>query len=165
MDGLAISAALIQFIDFSSRLISKGISIHEFVDGCEIDHRELESITKSLSGSIEEIQHSLQSQRRQRELTDTERQQERIGEECQSVANDLLGVLNQLKAKGPRTKWQSFRQALRATWNDGKVKALERRLDRFRMEIVASILNTLRSVLLYRSSNFTLVNISTPYKV
>lgn len=165
MDGLAISAALIQFIDFSSRLISKGISIHESVDGCEIDHRELESITKSLSGSIEEIQHSLQSQRRQRELTDTERQQERIGEECQSVANDLLGVLNQLKAEGPRTKWQSFRQALRATWNDGKVKALERRLDRFRMEIVASILNTLRSVLLYRSSNFTLVNISTPYKV
>jgi hypothetical protein len=144
MDGLAVAATVIQFVEFTSGLITKGFAIHSSVAGRTIDHDELETITKSLSQSSDEIQQSLTNQSGLRRLTRNEKDLEKIAADCQGVAEELLEVLANLASKGPRTKWHSFRQALRATWSEGKVQSLEARLDRFRQQMMVNVLNSLR---------------------
>jgi len=148
MDGLAVAAAVIQFVEFTSGLIAKGVAIHSSVSGLTGSNDELRTITRSLAQSNNEIRQSLASRRRQgapRRLIRSEKDLERIATDCQGVADELLQVLADLAAsKGPKTKWRSFRQALRATWNEGKVLSLENRLDRFRQQMMAIVLNQLR---------------------
>lgn len=147
MDGLAIATAVIQFIEFTTGLVNKGISIHSSASGQTVDHHELESITKSLEQTSEDIQESITKESQQqgrRQLTGNDRELQRIAADCQKVANELLDVLSQLASKGPKSKWRSFRQALRATWNEGKIQALETRLDRFRQQLMMNVLNSLR---------------------
>ncbi|TPX09867.1 uncharacterized protein E0L32_008889 [Thyridium curvatum] len=144
MDGLAVAAAVIQFVEFSSGLIAKGIAIHSSATGLAVDHDELRTITDSLSHSSDEITHSLAEQHGRRKLTANERDLEKIATGCQAVAGELLDVLASLASKGPRTRWRSFRHALRAAWSEGKVQSLENRLDRFRQQIMVSVLSSLR---------------------
>ncbi|KAK7999567.1 hypothetical protein PG990_012167 [Apiospora arundinis] len=144
MDGLAVAAAVIQFIEFTSGLIAKGIAIHDSATGLAVDHNELETITSSLTQSSGEIQQSLQNARGQRRLTKNEKDLERIATDCQVVSNELLDVLAGLASTGRRTKWRSFRHALRSTWNEGKVQSLEQRIDRFRQQMMANVLASLR---------------------
>jgi len=144
MDGLTIAASVIQFVDFASRLVAKGVAIHGSSDGLTVGHQELEGLTDHLTADIKELEKSLQARGQNHELTSSEKVQEQMSIDCQRIATELLGALDQLKAKGPKTKWKSFRQALKSTWHDEKVQALERRLDRFRQQLITSVLGTLR---------------------
>ena len=144
MDGLTVAATVIQFVEFTSGLITKGIAIHSSVTGRTVDHDELETVTKSLSHSSDEIQQSLTNQLGRRRLTRTEKDLEKIAVGCRGVAEELLEALANLASKSPKTKWRSFRLALRATWSERKVQSLEDRLDRFRQQMMVNVLNSLR---------------------
>ncbi|KAI4862811.1 hypothetical protein F4820DRAFT_459963 [Hypoxylon rubiginosum] len=144
MDGLAVATAVIQFLEFSGSLIAKGIAIHSSLTGLTVDHTELQNITESLLQTSDEIQQSLKSHHGRHRLTGNEKDLEKIAGGCQGVANELLEVLTSLTAKGPKTRWRSFRHALRATWSEGKVKSLEDRLDRFRQQMMSNVLVSLR---------------------
>ncbi|KAI1772405.1 hypothetical protein F4818DRAFT_171323 [Hypoxylon cercidicola] len=114
MDGWDIAAAVIQFIEFTTGLIAKGVSIYSSLDGRTVEHRELEETTRSLTECHREIQQSIQFKIHKRELTAAEREQERIGHACQKTAEELLEVISRLGTRGPITKRKFFRQALRA---------------------------------------------------
>jgi hypothetical protein len=144
MDALAIAATVVQFIDFTSGLVAQGVEIYQSSSGRLLEHEELERITSSLSETTAKIQECFASQRRRRELTHIEKQQEKIGLDCQQVADELLQILDQLKLQKEKTKWRSFRQALLAMWKEKKVNALEDRLERFRRQMVLIILAALR---------------------
>jgi hypothetical protein len=144
MDSLALSAAVIQFVEFACGLISKGISIHSSMTGLTVDCHELKEITKSLSHSSNDIQQSLPNEHGGQRLTRNEKDLRKIAITCQEIADELLEVLSSLASNGPRTRWRSFRHALRATWNEKKVQSLESRLDRFRQQMMVNVLNSLR---------------------
>ncbi|SPO06621.1 uncharacterized protein DNG_09311 [Cephalotrichum gorgonifer] len=144
MDSLAVATAVVQFVQFTSGLIAKGIAIHSSAAGLTVDCDELATITKSLSQSSEEIRKSLEERAKRRRLTGNENDLEKIAVDCQKVADELVEVLGSLTLKSPRTKWRSFRHALRATWNEGKVKSLEDRIDRFREQMMVNFLISLR---------------------
>jgi hypothetical protein len=141
MDGLTMAASVIQLVDFASRLVAKGVAIHGSSDGLTVGHRELEGLTDHLTADIKALEISLQARGQNHELTSSEKQ---ISIDCQRITTELPGALDQLKAKGPKTKWKFFRQALKSTWHDEKVQAHERRLDRFRQQLITSVLGTLR---------------------
>ncbi|KAK8077721.1 hypothetical protein PG996_003891 [Apiospora saccharicola] len=144
MDSLAVAAAVIQSVEFTSGLIVKGIEIHEFATGLADDHNDLETITRSLFQSSDEIKHSLKASSGQQQLTPNEKDLKIIAVDCQKVANELLEVLAGLASTGRRSKWRFFRHALRATWNESKVKSLETRIDRYRQQMVIIALASLR---------------------
>ncbi|KAI0098837.1 hypothetical protein GGR51DRAFT_537144 [Nemania sp. FL0031] len=144
MDGLSVAAAVIQFVDFTCGLISKGIAIHSSATGLTVDHNELQNITEDLSQTSNDIKQSLINQHGERRLTSNEEDLQKIARDCQVVAEELLGVLATLTSKGHRTKWRSFRHALETAWKEKKVQSLENRLDRFRQQMMANVLNSLR---------------------
>ena len=152
MDGLAIAAAVVQFIDVAGKVVSSATSIRRSIDGQLDEHRELEDITNALAHDARKIRECIEQQRDASELTDAEKEQEKIGQDCQDVAEQLLDALGNLKARSGKTKtkrhkqsqWQSFRQALRILWCEDDICALEKRLDRFRQQMVFIILGALR---------------------
>jgi len=57
--GISLAANVIQFIDFSSRLVSKGKEIHE--NGSLSEQDDLENVTRSLAHFSHKLRESLQS--------------------------------------------------------------------------------------------------------
>lgn len=144
MDALTIASSIVQFIDFASKLVGKSVRLYNAADGQLDEHQELANITRSLSRNAENIGQAFENLRCCNNLTDAEREQKSIGIDCQHVAEELLEALDALKLGEKRTTWQSFRQALRMLWNEEKIQALERRLDRLRQQMVANVLESLR---------------------
>jgi hypothetical protein len=152
MDGLTIAAAIVQFIDVAGKVVSSTTSIRRSIGGQLDEHRELEEITSALAHDARKIRECIQQRRDAAELTDAEKEQEKIGQDCQDVAEQLLSALDKLKTRSGKKKaekhkqsqWQSFRQALRILWREDEICALEKRLDRFRQQMVFIILGTLR---------------------
>ncbi len=146
MDALAIAAAVVQFIDFTSKIVSKTAQIHRSPNGQREEHRELEKITDAISRDAKNIQQRISQRRVAGDLTDAEKDQEKIGQDCQEVAEELLSVLRRLQTSGRLSQWQSFRQALKTQWREDEIQSLERRLDRFRQQMIPIILDSLRCV-------------------
>ncbi|RMJ12251.1 hypothetical protein CDV36_008121 [Fusarium kuroshium] len=144
MDGISLAASIIQIIDVSSRVVAKGIDIYQSADGQLTEHGEIDHVTRALSSSARRIRKSIAANRPP--CTDAEVEQLRLAADCQQIANELLKALERLKRRGGRPgKWTSLRQGLKTVWNEDKIASLERRLDRYRQQMIESILETLRT--------------------
>ncbi|KLU87987.1 hypothetical protein MAPG_06977 [Magnaporthiopsis poae ATCC 64411] len=143
MEGLALAAAVVQFVEFTTKIVTKGIAIHQSVTGKPVDHEELEAVTKSLASNSKEIEKTMSIRRQDGQPAEVDQDLQTIATGCQDIAKELLSVLDGLAAKKSRTPWRSFRHALQATWNEGKVKSLEERLDRYRQQMMAVVLSSL----------------------
>ncbi|KAF4943245.1 hypothetical protein FGADI_13536 [Fusarium gaditjirri] len=143
MDGISLAASIIQIIDVSSRVVSKSIEIYQSTDQKLIEHREIDHITRALSGSARQIRKSIGDNRGPK--NDTETEQLRLATDCQKIANELLEALERLKNRGQHGRWSSLRQGLKVVWHEEKIASLETRLDRYRQQMIQYILETLRS--------------------
>lgn len=143
MEGLALATAVVQFVEFTTKIVTKGIAIHLSVTGKLVDQEELEAVTKALASNIKKIEKTLDIRGQDGQPGEVDQDLQIIAAGCQDIAKELLGVLDSLAARKPRTPWRSFRHALQATWNEGKVKALEERLERYRQQMMAMVLSSL----------------------
>jgi len=143
MDGISLAASIIQIIDISSRVVTKSIDIYRSSDGQLIEHHEIDHVTKALSNSAGRIDQLIAKSTAR---TDAELEQEQLGAKCREIADELVEVLNRLNSSGRAGRWRSFRQALKATWKEDKIISLEKRLDRYRQQMIANIVETLRSL-------------------
>ncbi len=60
--------------------------------------------------------------------------------ECQKIANDLSTAVDRLKITGKRTRWKSFRQALKSQWKKEEIEATLRRLRLAREDLIVHLL-------------------------
>ena len=58
---------------------------------------------------------------------------------CTAIADELLGVLDEIKLKSPRKKWKSFIAALQSVWRKEQIASLFDRLERLRAQMQFSI--------------------------
>ena len=63
---------------------------------------------------------------------------------CNSLGRDFLAALEDLKVKGSRKPWASFRQALRCAWNAKDIQKYQKQLDIYRSEIAMRLLTILK---------------------
>jgi len=83
-------------------------------------------------------------------LSPAERQLKNLCEECDVVSRELLAKLDTLKVRSQSwyKRWDSLRQALRSMWNEGELRALEKRLEGIRTRLDTNLLICLRYVIL-----------------
>lgn len=144
MDALSTAACVIQFLDFTCGLVARAVAIHESSAGYTVDHVELSNITEELSQSSDNIAKSLETDNQQRQLTRNEAALKTMAADCQDITKELLTTLDRLKCKGRRTVWKSFGHAIRSVLKEKELQSLERRLDRFRQQMLINLLVTLR---------------------
>lgn len=115
LSALALAGNVLQFIEFTTKLLSTGAEVYKSATGTVNANLALEDISQQLSslssrlcigegntrGSASEI--ALRS----------------IADLCNADCARLLSVLNDLKIKdGSQRGWKSFRVALKLAWKD-----------------------------------------------
>ena len=168
LTALGVASNIIQLVQFTSDLVSKSREYYDSADGALVEQLELEAITKSLQELSKDLivptggwPNAATTKQQLSELSnefdgdlavvskamETEKQLSELCRGCREVSKELLIIIQGLKSKGTRTKWKSFRQALKSVLEEDKIKALEARLDRYRRQIDTTLLISLRASL------------------
>jgi hypothetical protein len=133
--AIGLAGNIVQFLDFSGTLISKGTEIYRSAHGSSTTNLELElvyndlfNLSKTLASTPTTMSQVGKSQSDKIAL---------IASSCQSVAQELLNIVQDLKLdpNSKHRKWKSFRQALKSVWKQSKIDDLEGRLDRLRKQL------------------------------
>jgi len=142
--ALGVAGNIVQFLDFGSKLVSKGREIYSSADGSSITNVELEIISQDLHEITDSLAstppfNSIQISN----LGDDEMR--RLATSCKTVAEQLLGVVRDLKVDETckHRRWKSFRQALKSVWKDGDIQSLQDRLDGFRGQLTIRLITIL----------------------
>ena len=163
--ALSVASSVVQFVDFASKLVSKGNSYYRSTDGVEEEHAKLEGAAKNLSRISEDLNDTLGRCSRSTDpldgqpaiglIVDAEKGSKpgpgeealkQVAMDCQKIAVEFISILNKLKMHGPRKRWKSFRQALKSYWSKERIEAVLRRLQLAREDLVLHLLVALKYV-------------------
>lgn len=144
LSALGLASNVVQFVDFSWKLLSSGSALYHSTDGALLENREMEMIADDLSQLTHRLHNSLVVTRKSALLTESEKELMNLSQACEAVAKELLTTLDKLKVKGKRQRWTSFLAALRTVWTKEKVDAIRCRLKEFRSELDTHVLVSLR---------------------
>jgi hypothetical protein len=131
MSALSLAGNVVQFVSFSTGLVSGAYAIYHSSEGTSMENLELEFVTENLK------QFSLRLSRGSKfpsssfyatSPSSSDESLRQLSKSCKEVADELLSVLNDLKVniKGEHRKWDSFRQALKSVWKKDKIELRER---------------------------------------
>ena len=147
MAALGLAANIIQLINFSADLISKGHEIYKSADGTLVEHLELQAITEhfqELNMQLSNGRPKLWPRFKGAPDAKTEKRLQELCASCMEVTGPLVDVLERLKADGKHKGWNSFRQALNSIWSQEDIQSLSRRLEAFRRQIDTTLLVIIR---------------------
>lgn len=139
---LGIASAVVQFVDFGTKLVSEGKELYNSANGASKENAELEKITLDLSLMSQKL--SLPTRPGNRFSKD-EIELRKVAASCKDVADELLGILDGIRVNSPHKKWQSFRQALRSVIKKESIQSFRLRLDRLQQQVQFRLLNILKS--------------------
>ncbi len=142
MESLALIGLvgnIVQFVDFSGKLISKSSELYHSYDGALSENVDIETTTKHLTVLSKKLKDEATA------VGDGALQTLSLA--CHKAAIDLLVALDKIKVKNRQQKWESIRKALRSVWSKEEIKELEQRLRRFKEELNLHIIVQLRFVI------------------
>lgn len=151
--ALSLASNIVQFVHFSSSIISETQEIYRSAAGVSAEKFELKVVAENLSELSDRLSTPYLSISTQTRIplhacgaTETkEAPIYRIASSCKSIANELLSTVEELEvANGPPRKWRSFRQALKAVWKKDKISELQSRLDQLRNQMTIYIVSRIR---------------------
>lgn len=145
LEVLSLAATVVQFVDFASKLVSKGYHLYRSADGALPHNLEMEAVAKDLSHLTVRLR-SRGSLGNPSALTEDERALEALAEKCDEIATTLLSRLQNLKVKkeDKYRGWKSVRQALKSVWNKEELDDLAQRLSSHRDQLQFSILLSMK---------------------
>ncbi|TVY82832.1 hypothetical protein LSUE1_G004720 [Lachnellula suecica] len=159
LTALSLAGTVVQFVDFGSKVISRGAELYKSTNGQLAAHRELELMTTDLSNVIIRIQDTYQKGRSEPSILGTDRSTldpktacalQRISEEAVSVAQKILDKLDALKVCV--RLWLTEKEK-------GELERLQKRLDKLKdaidREILVTVLENTNSNTLELTKMFT----------
>lgn len=113
LSALSLAASIIQFVDFTSQIVSKGKQICRSYDGTSDENTQYETVANRLRTLTQSMQDSLRanlSLGHNMELQQQSLALQEICVQCTDVAGELLTHLRELKlpAGFKHRKWKAF---------------------------------------------------------
>ncbi|PMD33834.1 hypothetical protein L207DRAFT_535085 [Hyaloscypha variabilis F] len=148
LTALSVAGNIVQFVDFSIKLVARGTELYNSADGASIGNAELEVIANDLQELNSRLQPSPPAPDTVKTNWTADTALHKLTEQCSTVAGELLQALNRLKVEGTSNRrWKSVRQALKALMKKDEVDAIVQRLQHFRDELNLHILVSMRDTL------------------
>lgn len=145
LTALSVAGNIVQFIDFSTKLIAKGHELYDSVDGASVGNAELEVIVKDLQDLNGRLQSPRPSENVKAVVSDSDLALQKLSKKCSGAAAELTDALNKLKVQGTANRrWKSVRQALKGLMRKEELDAMVKRLQLFRDELNLHILVSMR---------------------
>jgi hypothetical protein len=140
--ALGVGSAVVQFVDFSVKLISSGHQLYK--EGALPVNDELEQVTMDLTQLCEDLSADHPGIPAM-QLSKDEASLQQLASSCKKVGNELLSLLVTLKPREYRNGLESFRKALRTARKKGKISNIEERLKRVQTELSIRLIAIMRS--------------------
>lgn len=134
--SLGLAANILQFIDFTSKLVASSSELYVSNDGILDENRQIELATNDLALLNAKIKEAAVSASNEALC--------QLSESCKATADELLKALSKLKVDGSHSRRRTIRKALQAAWCKEDITKLETRLSRYRNELNLHILVDLR---------------------
>jgi hypothetical protein len=132
LTALGLASNVIQVVDFSIKIVSKGRQIYKSADGALVETVDLEAVTTNFTIINEKLRKSMPVGLGSPLLD--------VCQRCQNTADELLMGLEKQKIQGNKTKWKSARAALRTLWSKEVVEDLEVRLESLQAQLRTHLL-------------------------
>ncbi|KAK6373655.1 hypothetical protein LTS17_008148 [Exophiala oligosperma] len=139
VSALGTAAAIIQFLDFGGRLLSKQREIAQSTRGTLIEHEELVAVTRRLDELNGQIQQRGISFENTTKTTQADLALMKVSEECKNLAAEFRQVLEGLSGRPGQSSYKSFRQAFKIVWHKDGIETMQRRLDQQRSQLILHI--------------------------
>ena len=140
--ALAIACAVIQFVEFGSKLVGTGLEVYKSTEGAPEEAVEIEA----LAAHAEQLSKQLASSGRTR-ILDTGAQDEaklhELANRSEKLANEIVEILSKIRG-APQKTWSAIRTSVQLKWNESKIKNLQARLDAVKSEIFLQLLCMMR---------------------
>lgn len=134
-------------MDFSAKLISRGLDAYTSSTGDFQDKEEQKQIAEALRGLNARIQEPRTSITKATAMDQSGRDLLDLCKDCDKVTQKFLRALEKFELHDTkRSKRTNFRNMLESVWSDGDLKKLERRLNTFRQQISMHMLWAMRYV-------------------
>jgi hypothetical protein len=138
---LGLAANIVQFVDYSTRLLAEASEVYHSATGLSKEYVELRDVADNLKDLVER----LVAPTNPGPTSSAQAEISKIALSAKTVAKDLISTIETLKVNdGSKKGWRSFRQALSTLWNKEKIVGLQKRLDAFRDQLSIQILAHVR---------------------
>jgi hypothetical protein len=155
LTALSIAGNVVQFLDFTSKLVSKGYRIYTSAEGGLSENEQIQTLTEDMRNIAVRLKkdlvldsQGLVNQRTEMEAPSNEDLAlKMLCQKCCSLANELLDQLEKLKVRGDKhRKWRSFRQALKTVYNKGRLEEMRQQLESIRSQMDLHLLMSHRYI-------------------
>lgn len=142
--ALSVGANVVQFIDFSTKILSASHHLYDSGSNATRKNQELDCVTHDLQKVTSDLHSTFQKSEARQSLSANDLLLQQLTVQCEAVCSELSEALERLKSQGKRPGWKSFRTALKSIWSEKKIEDLRERIELFRQELILRILFSLR---------------------
>ena len=151
--ALGLATSIIQIVDFSGRIISRGKEIYHSPDGTLKIHTVLKEAAKNLHElslgliediSVPEVPFSKVCRTKRGEKSVAEEQLLELSAQTKEITDKIIGAIQRIEVDDVGKMWKSIDQAFRSVWSQKELESLEARLDNIRKQINTALLFSLR---------------------
>jgi hypothetical protein len=139
---LAVAAAVVQFVDYGTRLFTDAREIYKSSPNQTKNRVELTAVSQDLARLSNEVDARSKSLNLG-DVGDSEEVFLRLCRECKGISDELQESLAKLQARGT-TKFEraanSFFVALKSVWSAKRVEELAERLKEMRQQMMMAVL-------------------------
>ncbi|KAL5331546.1 hypothetical protein ACEPPN_001080 [Leptodophora sp. 'Broadleaf-Isolate-01'] len=123
LTAISLASSIVQFIDYSTKLIHGAKEIYGSVTGATEENYRLENVTAEMQTLSLKL-----LPRQDAQQTEDEQALSRLAAECKILSDQILALLKSIKPKDFNSKSQSVWAALKSKWNEREKQELEERL-------------------------------------
>lgn len=140
VSALGLTSAILQIIDFSSKLISGAAEVYSSASGTIVKFEDSDRAIESLRT----LTRRLDVRNTGSPLSSEERSLLETKHGCEDLSRDIQAIIDSTKTRGTRSKRASVVMSWRAMRRKEKLKTLEERLGRYRAQAQEYLLATMR---------------------
>lgn len=144
LSAISLASAIVQFVDFGSKLVSGSLELYRSADGSSVTDAELEAVATDIVRINDKLAVTAAANVQHATPSPDDMVLRNLAQSCNLISKELLQALRDRKVRGPHKRWQSFRKALAVTWDKERIGDLERRLSRIQSQINSRIIMMIR---------------------
>jgi hypothetical protein len=139
LTAIGIASNILSFIDFSAKLIAGAHDVYNSASGTTEEAVDAAHIINDFESLSRRLGFPQSSARIGAAATDDDKALAMLVHNCRTLSDELLRALRRLQAKNKGSKGESLLIAWRAMRQKGQLESLEKRVEKYRRQILDRI--------------------------
>ncbi|KAL2848780.1 hypothetical protein BJX68DRAFT_238656 [Aspergillus pseudodeflectus] len=140
LTAVSLAGTILQFIDFSSKLVAGTYEIYRSASGTTAENEDIATVIADLKEVTVELDVDITGRGKH------EKALKALATKCAELSGQLLAVLEKLKTPDKHSAWKSMGVKWSSMRKSDEIQRIERRLGEYRAEILVRLTFLLRSV-------------------